>query len=183
MAVLPVSPLVPVEEYLNSVYRPDLEYVDGVLLERGMPTIAHSVLQRILILYFAASEEALRFIALPEVRTQIIERARYRIPDVMLCPRPLPRGRVVNTVPWTILEILSPDDKMHELIQRFLDYKNLGVRHLVLLDPETFVAYRFEDGSLLQTEFTSLDLPTGSVPFDTAAIFRQLTEKLSERGD
>jgi len=63
------------------------------------------------------------FLPLPEVRTQIVERARYRIPDVMLCPTPLPAGKVVNSVPWAVVEILSPDDRMPEQLQRFRDYK------------------------------------------------------------
>jgi len=103
-----------VDEYLNSSFRRDIEYVDGVLVERGMPTIAHSVLQMILIYYFAQYRRAFRFLPLPEVRTQIVERARYRIPDVMLCPTPLPAGKVVTSVPWAVVEILSPDDRMPE---------------------------------------------------------------------
>ena len=60
------------------------------------------------------------------------------------------------------------------------DYKRIGVRHVVALDPEHLVAFRFEDGSLLQTQFTSLDLPTGSLPFDTDALFQQLVDELNE---
>src|SRR5205823_5503276 len=110
MAVFPVTPLVSPDEYLNTSYRPDLEYVDGVLVGRGMPTIAHSFLQMILIEHFRRYWVELRFQPLPEVRTQIIERARYRIPDVMLCPVPVPPGKVVTTIPWAVIEILSPDD-------------------------------------------------------------------------
>ena len=44
MAALPGSPLVPVDEYLNSSYSPDMEYVDGVLVERNVGTPAHSAL-------------------------------------------------------------------------------------------------------------------------------------------
>jgi hypothetical protein len=51
---------------------------------------------------------------------------------------------------------------------------------MVLLDPEMLIAFRFEDGSLLQSQFTSLDLPSGSLPFDTAALFRQLVEQRNE---
>jgi Uma2 family endonuclease len=175
MAAVPNPPLVAVDEYLNSSYRPDMEYVDGVLVERGMPTIAHSLLQRVLIRHFAQHESRLRFLTLPEVRTQIVERAKYRIPDVMLCPVPLPTGKVVTSVPWAVIEILSPDDKLPEQLERFRDYQRIGVRQVVLLDPENLIAFRFEDGSLLQTRFTSLDLPSGSVPFDTEALFQELT--------
>jgi len=183
MAVLHSPPLVSVDEYLNSSFHPDVEYVEGVLAERGIPTIAHSLLQMMLIQYFAQYQRAFHFLPLPEVRTQIVERARYRIPDVMLCPVPLPAGKVVNSVPWAVVEILSPDDRMPEQLQRFRDYKQIGVRHVVLMDPEQLVAFRFEDGSLLQESFASLDLPSGSVPFDTQALFRQLVEERNESAE
>jgi Uma2 family endonuclease len=180
MAVNPITPLVPVDEYLNSSYHPDLEYVDGVLVEHGDPTIAHSLLQVILCSHFWQHRRRLGFAPLFRARTQIIERARYRIPDLMLCPVPLPKGKIVNVVPWAVIEILSPDDRLSDQIQRFREYKQIGVRHMILLDPEELLAFRFEDGSLLQSHFTALDLPTGSIPFDTDALFRQLSEKLNE---
>jgi len=89
----------------------------------------------------------------------------------------------VNSVPWAVVEILSPDDRMPEQLQRFRDYKQIGVRHVVLMDPEQLVAFRFEDGSLLQESFASLDLPSGSVPFDTQALFRQLVEERNESAE
>jgi hypothetical protein len=70
---------------------------------------------------------------------------------------------------------------LSEQLARFRDYKQIGVLHMVLLDPEELTAYRFdENGSLLQTQFASLDLPTGSLPFDTEALFRQLVEERNE---
>jgi Uma2 family endonuclease len=180
MAVSPISQLVSVEEYLNSSHQPDLEYVDGVLVERGTPTFAHGLLQIILIEYFSRYRKALGFLTLPEVRTQIVERSRYRIPGIMLCPVPFSTGRVVTSVPWAVMEILSPDDRMPAQLYRFRDYKHIGVRHVLLLDPEQLIAFRFEDGSLLQTQFTSLDLPSGSLPFESAAIFQQLVDEQKE---
>jgi Uma2 family endonuclease len=180
MAAAPVSPLVPVDEYLNSSYRPDMEYVDGVLVERSMSTIAHSLLQMILIQYLGRLQDSFGFLPLPEVRTQIVERARYRIPDIMLFPTPLPPGKVVTSVPWAIIEILSPEDRMPAQLERCRDYSQIGVRHVILLDPERLVAYRFEEGSLLQTQFTSLGVPSGSMPFDTTDIFGQVAERRGE---
>ncbi|HTT64701.1 MAG TPA: Uma2 family endonuclease [Bryobacteraceae bacterium] len=180
MAVLHTTPLVSVDEYLNSSYHPDMEYVDGVLVEHGVPTIAHSLLQALLVLCLGPYRRQLRFALLTETRTQIVERARYRIPDLMLCPQPLPTGKIVDSVPWAIIEILSPDDSVSEQLARFRDYTQIGVRHMVLLDPEEFIGYRFEDDSLLRTRFTSLALPTGDLPFDTEALFRQLAEERNE---
>jgi hypothetical protein len=98
----------------------------------------------------------------------------------MLCPVPLPTGKVVNTVPWAVVEVLSPDDRLPVQLERFREFMRIGVRHIVVLDPEQLVAFRFDNGSLLETQFTSLDLPTGSLPFDTTALFQQLVEELNE---
>lgn len=177
MALVPTTPLVSPDEYLNSSYRPDLEFVDGVLVEHGLPTIAHSFLQLILCVYLDAFRTQFGFEPLPEVRTQIIARTRYRIPDVMICPAPVAPGKAVTSIPWAVIEILSPEDRFSDLVARFQDYGKIGVRHMVLLDPDDLVAYRFEDGVLAQTQFTSLELPTGALPFDSEELFRRLTAR------
>jgi Uma2 family endonuclease len=181
MATAPTYPLVSVDEYLNSSYEHDMEYVDGVLLGRGMPTIAHSLLQGLVFMWFAQFEKALRFKTMLEVRTQIAERARYRIPDVMLCPRPLPKGKICDVVPWAVIEILSPDDTLAGTRERFEDYARIGVRELVLMDPEACIAYRFEAGSLIQTSFKSLTLPGSEVNFDSEELFSRLRQEREEQ--
>ena len=181
MAVAPTTPRISVEEYLTVGYHPDVEYVDGLLVERDAPTISHSLLQAMLSEYFRRFRKQFRFAALSEPRTQIVERARYRIPDLMLCPLPLPAGKIVDSIPWAVIEILSADDRLSEQLARFRDYKRVGVRQMALLNPEDLVAYRFdENGSLIETQFRSLDLPSGSLPFDTKALFRQLVEERNE---
>jgi Uma2 family endonuclease len=180
MAATSAGLIVSVDEYLNSGYHPDREYVEGVLVERDVPTISHSLLQILLAVYLDAYRKQFRFAALSEARTQIIERARYRIPDLMLCPLPLPPGNIVNTIPWAVIEILSPDDRLSEQLARFRDYKDIGVHQMVLLDPEELIAYRFENRALTQAPLTSLELPSGSLPFDTEALFRELVERRSE---
>ena len=182
MAAQPNSPLVTVEEYLNSSYHPEMEFVDGMLVERSVQTIAHSLLCMLLIEHFALFRRQLGFKALPEARTQIIELARYRVPDIVLCPEPLDEGRVVVTVPWAVIEIESPDDKAGMQRRRFRDYLAVGVRHMILLDPEDLIAHRFENGSLIQTAFTELQLPTGTLPFNTEEVFKQLVEERRRSG-
>lgn len=172
--------VIPADEYLNSSYHLDREYVDGVLVERGEPTIAHALLQVILCSHLSAHRKRFSFEPLPSVRTQIVERARYRIPDVMLCPVPLPAGKIVNSIPWAVIEILSPEDRLPEQLARFRDYKRIGVLHMVLLDPEELTAYRFDNRALIETQLTSLALPTGHLPFDTEALFQQLVERRNE---
>jgi Uma2 family endonuclease len=180
MAALPANTLISADEYLNSGYHPDMEYIEGILVQRSVPTIAHSLLQLLLGIYFDTFRKQFQFAALPEARTQIVERARYRIPDMMLCPLPLPPGEIVDTIPWVVIEIISPDDRLSDQLVRLRDYQQIGVRHMVLLDPEDLTAYRFENRALIETQLTSLELPTGELPFDTEALFRELVERRSE---
>ena len=94
----------------------------------------------------------------------------------MLCPRPLPKGKVVNVTPLAVIEILSPDDKMRETLARFRDYARIGVPHIVQMDPEEYVAYRFERGSLIETRLAGLLLPgqNRSIPFDSQTLLDRL---------
>jgi Uma2 family endonuclease len=87
----------------------------------------------------------------------------------------------VDVVPWVVIEIVSPDDTIDRTRDRFLDYQHLGVRHMLLMHPEACVAHRFDNGSLIQQRFESLELPTGPVPFDSQELFRQLRTELAQR--
>jgi Uma2 family endonuclease len=182
MATAPTFPLVPVDEYLSTTYHPDMEYVDGVLVERSVPTVLHALLQIILGAHFRQFEKQYRFKALPVVRTQIIARARYRVPDILLCAKPMPKGRIIDVTPLVVIEILSPDDKMSETLQRYREYDTIGIQAIVQMDPERRVAHRFETGSLLETKFQSLHLAhvSKSVPFDSEALFEQLRSEHNE---
>ncbi len=45
MATANLSHLIPVEHYLNTTYRPDVDYVDGELEERNVGEVDHGDLQ------------------------------------------------------------------------------------------------------------------------------------------
>jgi Uma2 family endonuclease len=180
MAALPNPPLIPVDDYLSSSYHPDMEYVDGVLVERSMPTVLHGLFQALLAGYFRMHRKEFRFAVLSETRTQIAERATYRIPDIMLAPLPLENKKVMTRAPWVVVEIQSPDDRMTEQWKRFRDYLSIGVPYVILLDPEESMAFQFVRGALVEKSFTELDLPTGRMPFDTTALFQQLADEQNE---
>ena len=49
------------------------------------------------------------------------------------------------------------------------------------MDPEEFIAYRVENGSLIENKFHSLSLPDGrTVPFDSGSLFAQLESERTE---
>lgn len=179
MVALPTPPLVPVEEYLNTGYPDgDREYLDGLVVERNTGTPDHSALQKVLIVHLAAYEKVLQIAVRPECRTRIAE-TRYRVPDVLVMARPFRQSqRVVLDPPLLVIEILSPDDRMRETLQRFREYENLGVRHIVQMDPEDRTTFVFSGGDLARRDLTSFDVPgRGPLPFDSRALLAQLDEE------
>ena len=80
MATQPiVDRFVPLEEYLSTVYEPDCEYDDGVVVERNLGEFEHAFLQTILAALFTNNMEAWGVYGLTEQHVQIKPR-RYSDP-------------------------------------------------------------------------------------------------------
>lgn len=73
--------LIPVEEYLTTVYSPNCDYVDGEVLERNLGERDHGRLQLKLDAYFLARQAQWNTYATVEQRLQVRPR-RFRVPDV-----------------------------------------------------------------------------------------------------
>jgi Uma2 family endonuclease len=179
MATAPTIPLVPVDEYLNSSYHPDMEYVDGVLVERAMPTPAHAALQAIIAEHLRKHRENFGYGALTECRVELVKRSRYRIPDILLCSAPVPRTKALETIPLAVIEIWSPDDRIGQQMARFREYWARGVRQILVLDPEEFVTLRYHAGSLTEEAVNDIQLPDGrKVPFPATELLEALRQEL-----
>lgn len=126
--------LVSVEEYLSTTYRPDCDYVDGVVVERNLGTINHGRLQTRVANWFERQQKDLKLEAIVEVRTRI-SATRYRIPDVSVFRLPIEDEDVVTTPAYLCVEVLSPEDSFPRLQQRFDDYLHMGVENMWVLDP------------------------------------------------
>ena len=162
-----------VRECLATAYHPDREYVDGRLIKRHVGTLPHSRLLKVLLGCFHSFEHDLGFETLPSCRTRT-RTSRFRVPDVMLIRAPFDkRARFYEGVPLAIIEILSPEDRLRYVIERFEEYQALGVPHIVQMDPDRRVTYIFESDNLIRKELTTL---TENLPFDTAALYAQLDE-------
>jgi Uma2 family endonuclease len=173
-------PPVLVEDYLNTSYEHDMEFVDGVLVERGMPTPTHARLQVIVAAHLWTYRRQFSYAAMIGCRVELVRGSRYRIPDVLICSLPIPRGKVLDTAPLAVIEIWSPDDRIGQQMARFREYWTRGVRQIVVLDPEAFTTLRYEDGALIEGHLSELQLPDGNrVPFPTAALLEELREDLN----
>jgi Uma2 family endonuclease len=126
-----IATLVPVEEYLNTSYDPDVEFVDGVLVERNVGDWLHSLIQRNLILAFGRRYPNIH--AVPELRSQTMQ-TRYRLPDVCVLLAP-PRTRYQVDAAHIAIEILSDDDRMSKMLEKLEEYAAKGVPNIWLIDP------------------------------------------------
>lgn len=131
--------LVSLEEYLETSYRPDCDYLEGELLERNTGEWDHARLQTLLSGYFLNREKEWGVVVVVEQRVQVKAR-RFRIPDISVLPGP-PTGPIITEPPFLCIEILSPRDRIREMQERIDDYLTFGVRYVWVIDPKTRPAF------------------------------------------
>jgi Uma2 family endonuclease len=135
-----VSNLVPVEEYLHTTYRPDCDYVDGVLVERNVGEVTHTMAQQDLVAYLRERRARWGMWVLQETRVQVLP-TRYRVPDVCVVFGGRPDEEIVTKPPFLCIEILSPEDRVSRMQERIDDYFQFGVRFVWVIDPKAHRAW------------------------------------------
>ena len=133
--------LVSIHEYLSTSYRPDCDYVEGVVLERNLGEYDHARLQGEVFAYFHARRKAWRLRPVVEQRVQV-SATRFRVPDICVIADECQPEQVFRTPPLICIEILSKDDRLAEMRERVDDYLRFGVRYVWILDPATRKAWR-----------------------------------------
>lgn len=124
---------VSLEEYLNTSYEPDCDYVDGVLEERNVGKKRHARTQARLILWLGARQQQHGCEILPEQRVKA-GASRVRIPDICLVPAD-DQDEVQERPPFLCIEVLSPEDRMNRVAIRLKDYLAIGVPTVWVIDP------------------------------------------------
>jgi Uma2 family endonuclease len=169
---------VSLDEYLNTSYEPDMEFVDGVLVEPHMGTQRHSRLQRIVTSYLQRFHQSHKIEAFPAARLRVGER-RHRIPDVLALEAPYQEGKTVTDVPIITVEIKSPEDSFDDVLEKCFEYQGLGVRNILVMDPDHRRAWQFEQNSLraLPGASIQLTLSHGAIDFPFAEMFAELDQQ------
>ena len=164
-----VANLVSVEEYLHTLYRPDCDYVDGELVERNAGERAHQRTQKRLLFYLDTRSNAWNIFVMQEWRVQVSP-TRFRVPDLCLGLGPEPEEDILTSPPFLCVEILSPEDRVGRMQERFDDYFRFGVRYVWLIDPRARRSWIYtadmiqevRDG-MLRTENPELVVPLAEV--------------------
>lgn len=141
--------------------KPYLEYVDGVVLQKPMPTKAH---RRIVQFVCYALETYIRSVgagqAGPEQRSHL--HANYRLPDVSYWAPGVSDDD--DSVPTLAIEVRSPDQSVAELRAKCRAYIAAGASEVWLIDPRSQTVTVFDadrDGDPLPGTalLTSANLP------------------------
>ena len=161
--------LVSVEEYLSTSYRPDCEYIDGVILERNLGEFDHSSLQTAFAAYFLFRRKQWKLMAVVEQRVQV-KPTRFRVPDVCVLLGREPQDQIITTPPFICIEILSKKDTVDSVQDRVDDYLAMGVSYVWVINPRSRRAFAYttqgigeaKDG-ILRTENPEFVVPLEEV--------------------
>ena len=126
--------LVSEQEYLHTIYEPDVEFVNGVIEERYMGEQEHSAWQEALILWFGGHRKEWQLRARPELRVNVAP-GRFRVPDITLVGAGQLQDRILNRPPVAVFEILSPEDRVSRIFEKLEEYERMGIPNIIIVEP------------------------------------------------
>lgn len=162
-----VHTTISVEEYLRSSYSPDMEYVDGVLVEINVGDPGHSAVQRNICV--AIANRCPEFRAYPELRSRTRE-TRFRLPDVAIALHKA-EGDYLAEPPFVAVEILSKEDRLLRVIEKLTEYVEWGVANIWVFDPRTRRMFVFRDSELIEVHGDVIATDSPRIELTRAEIF------------
>ncbi len=172
--------LVSVDEYLRSDYEPDMDYVDGVLEERNVGELDHSVLQAHLAAWIVSHGWRYGIDVFTALRTQITG-TRFRVPDLVLVKGKRKRGERILTKPAiAVIEILSPEDRITRMQERIDDLLSIGAPSVFLIDPASRRAWEHSRTGSREIHDGSLRLADPAFEIPLPEVFAQIDESIED---
>jgi len=167
--------LIPVSEYLRTSYEPDCDYVDGEIQERNLGEQEHSDLQAQLLDLLRTPANKLFVRANPEIRLQVAA-TRFRVPDVCVRRREVPREQIIRQPPLLCIEILSPEDRASRVHEKIRDYLHMGVLEVWVVDPSARSIRIFKGSTMVEQAAGEVTVPETSIALALSDIFGALDD-------
>ena len=148
--------------------KPHYEFWFGKAVQKSMPTWLHGVLQALLAEFFrragykTGSEVELR-----------VDPEWEPVPDLIATRTAVEQPYPTSPVE-IVIEILSPEDRMTQVLQKCREYTRIGVEKIFIMDPEGRQAWEWKAGGLQLT--TALNLTNGAV-IDLTEVWRELANQ------
>ena len=168
-----VPTLLSIEQYLNTTYRPDVDFVDGYIEERNLGEFDHGDLQLEIGSFLRVRQKEWSIRVVTETRVRVSAN-RVRIPDVCVLPAGLPRERVITHPPLLCIEVLSPTDRLNATRKRIQDYFDMGVETVWIIDPASRKIYDCSASTMTERSDGLLHLTGTLVEVSIPEIFSTL---------
>jgi len=124
------------EMYLHSSLEGNPEFIDGRIVNRGVPTYSHAAWQLAIANWFFQNRHRWRVRSATDLHVKAPGRRGWRVPDVTILGRRYPiEERVEKYAPIAVFEVLSPDHSESGLYDKLDDYVSLGIPEIWFVDP------------------------------------------------
>lgn len=161
---------------ISSADEEEFELRDGILVKRMAAQYTHETMFRFLFTTFSMIADRKKLGVVLGSRTPVkITEFRGRLPDVLFVRADrasIVEEKAVRGAPDLVIEIVSPNDGADDILERETDYRQIGVREIVLLNPQTRTARILRKGetateSALDYDEENLNQPEDVVRFMT----------------
>jgi Uma2 family endonuclease len=158
-----------VDEYLNTSYDPDVEYVDGVLMERKVGNWLRSLIQSNVLFALRQKYPHLKVVA--ELRTGVSD-TRFRLPDVCAL-LVAPQTKYLLDAAYLEVEVLSEGDDMSTVLEKLREYDHQGVRNIWLIDPRLKILSVYRSAALHEIDGETIGTEDRQVSLTRSDIFAE----------
>lgn len=124
--------------------KPYLEYVDGVVIQKPMPTAIHRKLVAFIVHALFEHHRRAGGDSGPEGRIRLGDGPSYRIPDAAYWAPGRPSGD--DSIPTMVVKVRSPDQTVGGLREKCRFYRRSGVEACWLIAPESRSVEVFDAG-------------------------------------
>jgi Uma2 family endonuclease len=159
------------EQYLHMTFEHDAEYVHGEIVERSLPDYIHGKIAFLLAQALVPVIRSHPLYPCFEVRMRLAPNV-YRIPDVSVFAGQEPKQDVPSDPPLLVIEILSKDDRYHDLMEKLEEYRVWGIPNIWVVDPLSKRLSIFTDSGLRNV--SSLALADYAFELTPAVLFSDL---------
>ena len=173
---MPTTALVSVEEYLSTSYDPDVEFVDGELVERNVGEKDHGRLQLLIGAYLAKHEAKWGITAYSDTRTQILP-TRFRLPDICVVLGEDEEDQILREPPFLCIEILSKDDRAADIQEKIEEYLTFGVKYVWIINHRNRLAYVHTSAGMTKAERGILKTADPEIVVPLAIIWPKWTKR------
>ena len=112
--------------------------MDGRIEERNLGEKEHSILQRYLTVLFFLNRAAWGVEVVPELRSEVAA-TNFRVPDILVVQAGYDFDRSLKEPPLIAVEILSPEDNLGKMQDKFAAFLRFGIENIRIVLSEMFV--------------------------------------------